>query len=549
MPLTRAPRAYRRAPQAAAQTQNHKFAIFPAPNKGLDASRPLVSQDPLTGVILDNWWCRKWGPELRGGYKRWTSNLGGGVRSVMPYRTPPGSAGTFAQKLFVACDDGKVYNVTTATDEVTTPAAAVTITGQNNPGNFSYINVTIAGVTYLAIVGAGGGYWTFDHAGGWVNRTANITGANAAQFDFIMVWKNRIWFIRNDTTEAYFLPVDSIQGAASKFDFGTLLTHGGALAVLASWTLDAGNGIDDKFVVIATEGDVLVYEGTDPISASTFAKVGTWFIGQTPSGRRFVANEGGDLSIITEQGVEYISKITQGRGLLNPESVVDAPSFRFNHIIGQQVKATRGQEFWSLLYHPGEEAMLVGTPTATSSEALQFAYSVLGTAWSTFTNMPMRAADLFEGDLYFGDDGGHVFLAFQATTDGELSDGTAGADIVGTVQTAYVTDPDNPMLLKRPQLIQAMFQSSSPPSVSAQINTEWSKAGTAGSPSFSAPKGSLWGIALWGISVWSEAEQAYMSWQGVSGLGVYLSLNMKVAGLPGTVFTSWKLIYEPGGVM
>lgn len=551
MPLKPANMTYKPTPRIAAQTRIHKYAIFPAPNKGLDVARPLVAQDPLTAVVLDNWWCRKWGPEIRGGYKRWTTNLGGGVRTLMPYRTAPGPAGSFLKKLFAACNDENIYDVTSQTAEGVTPAAAQNIPGQANPGRLSYINVSVGGVNYLAVCGAGAGYWTYDHTGGWVDRTALVTGTAGAvdDFDFIMQWKNRIWFIRNDTGEAWYLPVDSIQGAATKFDFGPLLVHGGALAAMASWTVDAGDGIDDKLVIIGTEGDVLIYAGTDPAAASTFGIQGRWYIGHVPAGRRFASDDGGDLAIITENGIEYISKVQEGRGLTDPETPRDTPSYRFNEEIGQEVKATRGQEFWSLLYNSGEEAMIVASPRATALNSLQFAYASLPTAWSTFTNMPMRCMELFDGELYFGDDDGKVYQAFTATTDDELSDGTVGSTIYGDIQTAFVTDPDNPMNLKRPLLIQPMFQSSAPPSLTAQINTEWGTLGTPGVPSFLVGVGSIWDSSLWDVATWSEENTAYASWLGCSGLGAYLSLRMRVAAMPGTIFTSWKLVYEPGGIM
>lgn len=553
MPLRQAFPTYKPGSRAmAAQTQTHKYAIYPAPIKGLDAARPLVAQDPLTAGFLENWWCRKWGPELRGGFKRWTTNLGGGSRRLMAYNAPPGSTGVVEPRLFAACTDGNIYNVTNQTAEAFVPAAVQNIPGQINPGRFSYINVTIAGVTYLAMVSAGAGYWTYDHAGGWVNRTGAIVGAGAAaalKFDYITVWKNRIWFIRADTTEAYYLPADSIQGNANLFDFGTLLLHGGSLAVLASMTIDAGNGIDDRFVVISTEGDVLIYQGTDPTAAATFAIIGRWYVGKVPAGRRFVSDTGGDLAVITERGIEYISRLQSGRGLLDPESVRDTADYRFNQVIGELVKETRGQEFWELRYIPGEGSLIILTPLAGLANGFQFVFSILATAWSTFAKMPMRCCELYQGEFYFANDEGKVYQAFKSNTDDELSGGTVGATIYGAIQTAYVTDPNDPMRLKRPLLVMPMFQAPSPPSISAQINTEWSTLGTPGSPSFSPGGGAIWDSSLWNNAVWSTTDQAYLAWIGANGLGCYSSLRMTVAGMPGTIFTSWKLIYEPGGVM
>ena len=555
MPLKPALVTYRSLPRIASQTRTHKHAIFAAPNKGLDISRPLVAQDPLTASQLVNWWTRKWGPELRAGYKRWTTNLGGvgteaEVRTVMAYHSPPGSAGSAEPHLFAACNDDNIYDITDQSDEVTTPAADQNVPGQSVSGRFSHINFSVGGTNYLCTVSAGGGYWTFDDAGGWVDRTANITGVSALTFDFITVWKNRIWFVCKDTAEAWFLPVDVIQGAATKVDFGPLFSHGGFLSVITSWTMDAGDGIDDRMVVIASEGDVLLYAGTDPTSADTFAMVGRWYVGKVPAGRRYASQYGGDVAIITEAGVEYLSHLLQGRGLHTPEGQLrDDPAYRFNEAIAEEVRDSRGESGWAIIYHAGQEAAIISTPNVLEVDSLQFVLGANSLGWSTFEGLPINCYEVFEGHMYFGTVDGKIGQAFTANSDDELSDGTAGRTITGEVQTAYVTDPDNPMTLKRMLLIQPMFQAPSPPSVQARINTEWAHGGTPGAPSFAGAEGSLWNTGLWNTAIWGTAQQAYFSWLGANGTGAYASLRMAVQGLPGTIFTSWKLVYEPGGIM
>lgn len=539
-----------------AQTRTHKYAIFPAPTKGLDAAAPLTAQDPLTASVLDNFWCRKWGPELRKGYARWTTNLGGvgteaAVYTLMSYLPPPGALGTFLPKMFAGCNDGNVYDVTAETAEGAVPVAAVNIPGQVNAGVMSSVNFGTAATNYLCVVVAGGGYWTFDHTGGWVDRTAALTGHGTApvSFDFVMTWKNRLWFIRANTTEAYYLPVDSIQGALTKFDFGPVFQSGGSLAAMASWTMDGGDGMNDQLVIVGTGGDVLIYQGTDPSSSATFGLVGRWYIGTPPSGRRFMSSHGGDLAIITESGIEYLSQLQSGRGLLDPESPKDSPAYRYNVVLGSEVAITRGQNFWQILSVAKEQSLLVTTPRLTVSTAKQYVFSNIARAWSTFSRMPMSCACIFEGELYFGTIDGKVMHAVVSDSDDELTDGTPGAAIQGSLQTAYVADPDNPMTLMRPQLIMPMFQSSQAPQLMAQINTEWRNQGTIGSPSFAGVEGSLWGTGVWGTALWSSAESAYFSWLGATGLGVYASLRLAVLGAPGTIFTSWKLVYEPGGIM
>ena len=83
----------------------------------------------------------------------------------------------------------------------------------------------------------------------------------------------------------------------------------------------------------------------------------------------------------------------------------------------------------------------------------------------------------------------------------------------------------------------------------AEVNTEWATRGTAGTPSFTGDQGDLWDAGVWDTAIWSDADAAFFAWLGADGLGSYCSLRMSVIALPGTIFTSWKLIYIPGGSM
>lgn len=553
MPLKLSRISRKSPPRSASQTRTQRYGIFPAPSKGLNASSPLVAQDPLTANLLNNFWVRKYGSELRGGYERWTTNLGGigteaEVLTLMAYNRNDIADG----RLFAACSDGNIYDVTSQSNEAAVPVAVVSIPGQVIPGQFSFINFSTAANTYLCICSEGGGFWTYDSIGGWVDRTASITGTGgpyASQFNFVFAWKNRLWFARGSTTEAYYLAVDSIAGDADLFDFGPLFIHGGDLRAMASWTVDGGDGIDDKMIVMGGHGDLLMYQGTDPSDPTKFGMGGRWYVGQVPNGNRFMSKYGGDVSLITEFGVEYMSHLLNATGLQDPETPRDFPAARFNEIIGQDVKNTRSVTYWQWMSLPGEVAYVLLTPHNTPNRSKQYIFSEVNTAWSTFTNMPMVCAEVFNGELYFGTLDGKVAQAFNVDTDDELSDGTVGASVQGDIQTAFVTDPADPMALKRMLLIMPMFQSRSPPQFKAQVNTEWSSAAVAGSPPYAGAEGDVWDVGLWDTAIWGGADNTYFNWIGAEGLGVYASLRMAVVGVRGTLFTSWKLVYEPGGIM
>lgn len=549
-------RASYKTPRLSAQTRTHQYLISPSPQHGLDFTQALTMQDPRAANVLENFTVRRSGSELRPGYKRWVSNLGGAatpkqVLTTMTYNPPRGAGSVLTPTLFAGCDDMNIYDVTAPRPEAFVPPVSLSIPGQIIPGRLSWTNFSTSASNYLCVCVAGGGYFTYDTVGGWVNRTASITGAGAGaaiNFDFVIAWKNRLWFIVNNSADVYYLPVNSIAGAASNFDFGPLLTHGGDLKAMASWTLDAGNGVDDKLVLVSGGGDVLVYEGTDPASAASFREIGRWFIGRPPDGRRFMSKHGGDLVLITANGVDYMSRLLQGRSMLDPEGPADDAATRYNGVIGADVRASYGQNFWSPIFVSGEQMMVLTTPANSGVAGRQHVFSTLQHAWSQYVGIPMLSADTIDGVLFFGTPDGKVCKLFGAESDDELQSGTAGRAVLGRMQTAYIAPGDDVMALKRALLVMPMFLAPSAPQAQVQINTEWSSASPPGTPAYVPPVTSLWDISKWDQALWFGGLFTFTGWVGVSAMGVYLSLSLTLSGAQRTLFTSWKVVYEPGGI-
>jgi hypothetical protein len=101
-----------------------------------------------------------------------------------------------------------------------------------------------------------------------------ITGVTTTTLTQPTLFKNRMWFIQKDTLKAWYLPTSSIGGAAQVLDLSAVARLGGTLVSMAAWTIDAGYGVDDNLVFITDQGEVIVYRGTDPASASTWALIG-----------------------------------------------------------------------------------------------------------------------------------------------------------------------------------------------------------------------------------------------------------------------------------
>jgi hypothetical protein len=524
--------------------------MFQAPVKGLDIRDSLFGQDPRTAIIAKNVLCRRYGVELRRGFRRWLTNVPGEVRSLMSYFPPRGAGGAFLPRLWAAATDGNIYDSSAPQNEAFVPPVALALPGQVQPGVFSWTMFSAGGTNFLVVCGAGIGVWTFDHAGGWINRTGAINGTGGAvtNFDFVMTWMNRLWFLALNSNIAWYLPVASIAGAAQSFDFGPLLVFGGDLAAMGSWTLDAGDGIDDKLVIVGRGGDVLVYECTDPSQATQFRVIGRWAVGRVPVGRRFMSKYGGDLSIINGNGVELMSQLASARGLLVPGGELGGSEdwIRYMEVIAKDVRQTFQSQFWRTVHFPGEQCMIILTPHNRVQDSLQYCFGTLSGGWTEFAGVPMLSIEVHDGEVYFGTLDGKVMQMFFGNSDDLLSDGTPGRTVIADVQTAFVAMNNDPFHTKRPLMCMPMFLAPSPPSVKAQINTEWSQQPVPGSPVYNPSALAKWDTAKWDQAKWGGSGNFFNAWIGAEGLGTHASLRMTFAGGEGTIFTSWKLASEIG---
>ena len=130
-------------------------------------------------------------------------------------------------------------------------------------------------------------------------KASTFTIPEGCYLDSPLSFKNRLYFVAGDFDICYGA-VQSISGALTKFSMGSYFKKGGRILTIANWTQDAGSGSDDLFVVISTEGEVLIYKGLSPES-DDWSMIGTFQIPK-PVGKRCCSMLGADLIIITEKG-------------------------------------------------------------------------------------------------------------------------------------------------------------------------------------------------------------------------------------------------------
>lgn len=521
-----------KTPRRAAAAAVTQLANVPAPVGGLNLRDPISAMAPTDAVVLDNMIPRQTGVELRKGYKINSEDIGGEVKSVFTYNAP----NSVNNKVFAA-RGGNIYDVTTHPATV-----AVSATGSTNDIWWT-TQFTTPADTFLLAVSPGAGYYTYSTASGWVNRTPS--GLPTTTLRTVGVWKQRVFFTaEQDAHLYYFTQVNVVDGNTAGFHMGSLLRNGGYISAMLNWTLDAGTGIDDYMVVIGTQGDVGVWQGTDPSSNNTFALRGVWYVGPVPKYGKYFTAFGGDVLILSEMGLIPVGKMVNGQFVEADPGV----SSKIQTTLSPLVKQLINEQSFDVFVAPSDDVLIIRMPNQSEFGLRQFAMNIPTGAWCTFSGLPMISSGVLDGQLYFGTADGKVCLGLSGNLDGVARDGSGGDNMEGDVQTSFQSF-GNAGMLKKFGLCRPIFNATEAPSIKLRVNTQYAFQGVEGSPSFVPENIALWDAGIWNTAQWYGGVNTYEAWVGANGMGYYGSIRMKVRGRPGTLFLSSHISVEAGGMM
>jgi len=505
--------------QQAAQT-----VTVAAPIGGWNARDALGAMDPLDAVTLQNFWPGTNSVILRNGYTKHATGLPAEVQTLMAY-----SSGT-SNKLF-AVSDGKIYDATSAG-----AVGAAAVTGLTN-SKFQYVNITTPAASYLMAVNGADKLRTFDgtnwHTDG-DGSPYNITNIDTATVSNITLFKNRIWLTTNNTLKVWYLPVNSIGGAAVALDMTSIFQLGGYIMAGMTWTLDAGYGVDDYLVFITSNGEALVWRLTDPTTPTGISQIGLYKVG-APIGRRCYTKFGGDLLVITQDGVVPMSGALQSSRLDPRVSITNKIQYAMSSAI-----STYGANFgWQLLYYPKENQLILNVPISVGTQQ-QYVMNNITKSWCNFTGWAANCWELHLDDPYFGGNG-YVGKAWNGNTDDTSDIAGFGLQSFQSYGTA---------LQKQCKMIRYHLQTNGTPSVFGNVNVDYNLADESAQLNFSTSIYGLWDSGLWDSAIWGAGLVPSADWQGATNIGYTFAPLIKTAtqGIQ-LQWVATDLVFEGGGVL
>jgi hypothetical protein len=415
--------------------------------------------------------------------------MSGAVNTVMAFN------GLSSNKL-LAANGTKIYDISAG------GAVGAAVQSGLTSDKWQYITFSNSSGNYLYMVNGSDAprYWDGTT---WTN--AAITGpSDITKLIHINANHNRVWFCESGTLTAWYLGVNSIAGAATAFYLTGVARKGGYLMAMATWTIDEGYGINDMAVFLTSKGEVIVYQGTDPSSASTWSLLGVFEVG-SPVGRRCFMKYKGDLCVITQDGLVPLAQGLQSSRLDPRINLTDKIQFATSTAI-----TNYGNNFgWQVLQYPQNNMILLNVPVAADSQE-QYVMNTISGSWCRFTGWGAYCWELYNEQIYFGGNG-YVGLAWNG-----LSDNGSNITTDGLQAFNYFGSPG---VLKRYTMMRPILYSDGSPAIAVNVNTNFDTTDTTALISFQNVSYATWDSAKWDSAMWGGGLQVSQLWQGVNGVG------------------------------
>jgi hypothetical protein len=472
-------------------------ATIPAPIGGLNTRDSVDLLPPTDAIRLDNFFPARSHVQVRNGYDDHVTGLPSTVQSLMVYNS--GTANTM-----FAASGTAVYDVTSAG-----AVGSAVITSLSN-AQFQWSNITTSGGAFLWICN---GEDAPRHWNGSAWATPTLSGVTAANIVNVTLFKERLFFVFNDSLTFGFLPVNAVAGTVAEFDLGSVFGRGGQLQAIGTWTRDGGAGPEDNALFWTDEGEIAMYAGTDPADATKWSLVGVYNVGR-PIGRRCILNVGSDCYLITENGVLPMTQVL-GTGEAAPNlAITDKISATYNDAV-VNFASTFG---WEGELYPRGGYGLFNVPASTTGNFNQYVVNLETGAWARFTDQNSYTWAVLNSDLYFGGNT-KVHKADSGPDDG-------GTAIAASAKTAFIyfggrTGPN------RYTAIRPVMASDAALTVSIGFDVDYNDGTSTLTPSTGTSDAATWDVAAWDTAAWAAPINTKLEWLSVSEIGWNAAVRLR----------------------
>lgn len=501
--------------------RNNKSITYtlPAPIKGLNCRDAVADMDYSYAISMDNYIPYEDKVVLRKGYRPYVF-LESKVKTLATY-----NAG--GKSVLLAVSNHKIYNISSKnniyayTDVFLSEDDCQTVQYKNY---LYFMNgMDVPKVYYTDTQG-------IEHLENWGFSGDNL---NAGAIVAGSVSKQRLWFIEKGTLKVWYTEnAGNISGNLQCFDLSQVCRFGGYIVAIANWTLDGGQGIDDLTVFITSEGEALIYSGSNVNNADDWKLRGSYRISR-PIGYNCCLPYQGDVAIICQEGYISLSSALPVNKVISSQT---AFSDTIRDLVKKRTKMYAQKSGWQAIIYTAGGYALFNVPLNKGFE--QHVINVNTGAWCRFTDINSCCWTEYDKRLYFGSDDG-VYLFDEGYNDN-------GEPIIGIVAQAY-TDLGSSRL-KKIQLINPRTKSKYKYSLIIYTDTDMQNEQKQYCENIGYSNGVKWNNCKWSSTIKSGAKWEnsgsdilHSQWISNSATGYKFSIVFKTS-------TSGNLIewYETG---
>lgn len=517
--------------KAGAQAQTSTSRSIPAPLRGLNMRDSLANMQEGYALVLNNWFPKTSYLEIRGGCSNHLTGMTGTPKTLAVYNKLDGTS--------------KMYAVTNTDvfDASSAGAVGASLADRTN-GKHQWLNFGDGTNNYLMMFNGvdkplyyDGTTWTAVDAASspaltGLTPTTKIVSAFAS--------KGRLFFLETDSLSFWYLAAGAAGGALTEFPLDGVAQKGGYIMAGATWTFDGGDGVDDAVVFVTSEGEVIVYKGTNPSSATAWLLVGVFEIGQ-PLGRRCLTKFGGDLLVVTAGGTYPLMKAIQAAADEEKKKLA-----AITNVIEEEItKEGRlyGSNFgWELTHYAAQSALILNVPITEDGEHEQYVMNTITKAWCRFTDWDAETFVEFNGSLYYATST-KVVLAWSG-----VSDFGNNIDAYGKTAFSYF---GNRGTQKEFVMFRPMLAVNGSVSFLTGMDVDFKDTAISATATYSVVSGAIWDTSLWDQAYWGAGTEIISRWTSPKdAVGYCAAGKIKISTNSRTIqWISNDIIFQTGGIM
>lgn len=490
-----------------------------APIGGWNTRDALDAMDPKDAITLDNWFPDSGACNVRGGSTSYATGMGAGNVETLAEL----NAGSVRK--FVAAANNNIYDISSS------GAAVSKASGYTNnrwqTANFNGL---------LHLCNGADAPQAYD---GTTVTAPSWTGPTLANLLGCVPFKFRLWFWEKASQNAWYGGVNAITGALTAFPLATVAQTGGNIVAINTLSNSGVESPDDYLLFFLSSGEVVIYQGTDPSSASTFALIGRFIIGPIVN-TRSVCRYGADCYATIQDDHTSMSII-----LAALRSGQPLPKSKISGAVQDAVISNSNAFGWQALTYPRGHMVIFNIPNIDGTFS-QHVMSTITQSWCRFNGWAASTFGLFNNNLYFGTTGGSVYQANNGNSDvGSLAI-TANGQQAWSPLGATPQNSFNAAYRKRIAAVRPIISSSGSISYSYGIGVDYQSI-IVQTPAITTPGGSAWDVSPWDTSPWSsETGTIDPRWRSGSGSGQSISVAISVMAQQAVSWLRTDLMVEQG---